>query len=375
MFNQFLTCDQDDYTQISQDIRKIQNNLLERRLRRPFFSGMTTSGLNYIDTRPIDNNKGTILSKHEFHPTIGGDKEFQDPLPHHISITQSPSIYSSREPATGITLVLAHGFSQGLSMWTENFDYFSSIPGVSRVVAFDWRGMGGSERNIADIPKRSALTFFEQYTHHDLSNQAKKKEREDKCGKCSLVQKGKDLQQRLRDKYNNYGLGDSLPPIAQPDPMLSPQSDQNHLRLDFQTHNLQLQQKLQQQPFGSDIANTMDPEETVTPLDNQEQKLTQPNQPNQQDSTIILPHIPTQFLTDSIRKLLYPITAYSTEINTQNRPPRRVDDNEMGVLASIEVNRSILYNYPKCSKSLVKCVGRCQMSFWELAKRLPRRSS
>jgi pimeloyl-ACP methyl ester carboxylesterase len=159
MFPQFWNNDQDEYNKISKEVRKLQNELLSRRVRRPFVSGLTSCGLNYIDTRPIDDNNGTVLSHNSFSPSSNDTLSHLPPLPPH-EITNSDKM--------NVTIVLSHGFSQGLGMWTENIDEISAFYNVNRVVAFDWRGMGGSERRIDDVPMRSPMAFFEQYLHHEI---------------------------------------------------------------------------------------------------------------------------------------------------------------------------------------------------------------
>ena len=56
---------------------------------------------------------------------------------------------------TGVTVVLAHGFGLGQGVWSANIDAIAAAPGVARVVAFDWRGMGASDRGpLSEAPLR-----------------------------------------------------------------------------------------------------------------------------------------------------------------------------------------------------------------------------
>jgi len=52
----------------------------------------------------------------------------------------------SGQVSDGVTVVLAHGFGSGLGFFYRNFDALLADKRVGRVVAFDWLGMGGSER-------------------------------------------------------------------------------------------------------------------------------------------------------------------------------------------------------------------------------------
>jgi pimeloyl-ACP methyl ester carboxylesterase len=196
--------------EFSSELRRLQTEWMEHRLRRPFFSGMTTNGLNYIDTRPSDdNNTGTVLNEHIYTPSpdnpvktglkrhtkipenqimVDQNDTFDPPLnsknsPHshtspdsqhsrHNSPHSNPTSHAQPSPQShklpseqGITVLLAHGYSFGYGMWSENFDTISQLPGVNRVVAFDWRGMGGSLRHIDDGPIRSSVSILERYKH------------------------------------------------------------------------------------------------------------------------------------------------------------------------------------------------------------------
>jgi len=204
MFTQLWnSCEDDEYTKISQDVRKLQNDLLSRRVRRPFVSGVTSDGINYIDTRPTnDNNNNTITSHHSFTPTPNDTLSHFTPLPEHHKDTHSDKM--------GVTIVLSHGFSQGLGMWSENIDEISEFYNVNRVVAFDWRGMGGSERKFDELPLRSPMGFFEQYSYHDVKTA-------DKQHECKITQK-------IRAKL---GLDPNCDPNNTPNGQTPPRANSN----------------------------------------------------------------------------------------------------------------------------------------------------
>ena len=60
--------------------------------------------------------------------------------------------------AGGRDLVLAHGFGSGLAMWMDSLQDLAEIDGVRRVIAFDWLGMGASDRPACYQSPRVALT-------------------------------------------------------------------------------------------------------------------------------------------------------------------------------------------------------------------------
>lgn len=69
------------------------------------------------------------------------------PLKH--GVHEGIAYYDSGElpsKSPGYTVVLAHGYGLGSGIWAHNIDDIVAIQGVSRVVAFDWLGMGASDR-------------------------------------------------------------------------------------------------------------------------------------------------------------------------------------------------------------------------------------
>jgi len=67
---------------------------------------------------------------------------------------------SSGSGKKGKTVVLTHGYGSGLGFFFSNFDDVASFPGVDRVVAVDWLGMGGSPRpNTCTSAVRVPLLF------------------------------------------------------------------------------------------------------------------------------------------------------------------------------------------------------------------------
>lgn len=122
-------------------VRESADEWLRSTVETPLFSGVTPEGLAYIDTKPRNTNDGTLKFDSHGNPV------------------QSDFSTSSHQAKPGVTLLLAHGYGLGYGMWAANLDHLASLPGVSRVVAFDWRGMGGSERLPIDTPATDTKTI------------------------------------------------------------------------------------------------------------------------------------------------------------------------------------------------------------------------
>ena len=65
----------------------------------------------------------------------------------------------------GRDVVLAHGFGSGLAMWMSSLQHIAELDEVRRVIAFDWLGMGASERPACyDAPRVSLSPLWKGST-------------------------------------------------------------------------------------------------------------------------------------------------------------------------------------------------------------------